>query len=78
MITVQILGPGCPNCETLAANAQRAAEELGIPFTLQKITDLGEILAMGVVRTPAMAVDGLVRSEGKLLTIGEIRAILRP
>lgn len=78
MITIQILGPGCPNCEILAANTQRAAEELGIHFALEKVTDLGKIMAMGVVLTPAMVVNGLVRAEGRLLTIAQIKALLRP
>lgn len=78
MITIQIFGTGCPACEALAANAQKAAEELGVDFTLQKVTDLGEILAKGVVLTPALAIDGLVRSEGKILAVSRIKAILRP
>ena len=57
---IEILGPGCVNCETLAANAKQAVEALGLEADVTKITDIAQITARGVVVTPALAVDGQV------------------
>ena len=50
---LQILGPGCPKCRQLAANAQAAADEMGIKYTIEKVTDINEIMKFGVMMTPA-------------------------
>ena len=73
---IEILGPGCVNCETLAANAKQAVEALGVEADVVKITDFAQIAARGVVVTPALAVDGRVRSSGKVLTPAQIRDLL--
>ncbi|MHC4973937.1 MAG: thioredoxin family protein [Planctomycetota bacterium] len=73
---IEILGPGCVNCETLAANAKQAVEALGLEADVTKITDIAQITARGVVVTPALAVDGQVKSSGKVLTPAQIRELL--
>lgn len=76
MKQIQILGTGCPKCRTLAANAQAAAEEMGIDYELVKVTDLNEIAKFGVMMTPALAVDGTVRIVGKVPDVEAIKALL--
>ena len=63
---LQILGPGCPKCKALAENAETAAKELGIEYTIEKVTDINEIMKFGVMITPALAVDGEVKVTGKV------------
>lgn len=76
MKKIQILGTGCPKCKTLAENAEAAAKELGIEYELEKVTDINEIMKFGVMMTPALAVDGDVKSVGKVLAIDEIKKTL--
>lgn len=76
MKRMQILGTGCPKCHKLAENTKAAAEALGIEFTIEKVTDIGRITAMGVMFTPALVVDGQVKSSGKVLEPDAIKALL--
>lgn len=76
MIKIQVLGPGCAKCEKLAANAKEAAEELGLDFTLEKVTDINEILAFGVMTTPALVVDGEVKMAGKAANAKYVKDLL--
>jgi len=71
---IQILGTGCPKCKLLAANAEAAAKELGIDFELEKVTNITDIMAFGVMMTPALAVDGEVKTVGKVATVEELNA----
>jgi len=73
---IQILGSGCPKCKTLAANAEKAVQELGIAAEIIKITEIKEIMAFGVMQTPALAIDGVVKSTGHLLSSEQIKKIL--
>lgn len=73
---IQILGSGCPKCKQLAANAQAAANELGLDCQIEKVTDIRAIMDFGVMMTPALAVDGEVKSAGKLLSVDQIKALL--
>ena len=74
---IQILGTGCAKCKHLAENADAAAKALGLNYELVKVTDLNEIMGFGVMMTPALAVDGTVKSSGKVLTVHEITALLK-
>ena len=66
MIKIQVLGTGCPKCKKMAEVAEVAAGEMGIEFELEKVTDLNEILSFGVMMTPALAVNGVVKVAGKV------------
>lgn len=77
MKTIQILGTGCPKCKKLAENAESAARNLGIDYELVKITGINEIAGMGVMMTPALAIDGKLKSSGKVLSPSRIQALLR-
>ncbi len=73
MKRIEILGPGCPKCKQMADNAEEAAKALGIEYELVKITDLGVMMGYRVMATPAIVVDGEVKSSGKLLSPEDIK-----
>jgi small redox-active disulfide protein 2 len=75
-MTIQILGTGCAKGRQLEANAREAVAGMSLEAIVEKITDLDEITKMGVMMTPALAVDGTVKSAGKVLSTGEIARIL--
>ena len=74
---IQILGTGCPKCEQLAKAVEAAAKELGLNFELEKITELEQIMSFGVMMTPALAIDGEVKTMGKIPTSDELKKILK-
>ena len=76
MKKLQILGPGCPKCKKLAKNAETAAKDLGIEYTLEKVTDINDIMKFGVMMTPALAVDGQVKVVRKVPSPDEIKKML--
>lgn len=73
---IQILGSGCPKCKTLAVNAEKAVKELGIEAKIEKVEKISEIMKFGVMMTPALVVDGQVKSSGKVQDAGEIKKLL--
>ena len=77
MKTLQILGTGCPKCKKLTENAEAAAKALGIEYTIEKVTDINEMMKFGVMMTPALAVDGVVKSLGRVLGVEDIKGMLR-
>lgn len=74
---IQILGGGCPKCHTLEGRAREALDGLGIKAEIEKITEIDEIMEMGVMMTPALAIDGDVKSSGNLLSVEEISKIIQ-
>ena len=74
---LQVLGAGCPKCKKLAENAEAAAKALGIEYTIEKVTDINEIMKFGVMMTPALAVDGVVKVVGKVPDAEAIKAMLK-
>lgn len=74
---IQILGPGCPKCKQLAANAEQAADQLGIEYELVKVTNINEIMRFGVMMTPALAVDGEVKVVGEVPSVDGIKMMLQ-
>ena len=76
MKKLQVLGTGCPKCKKLAENAEAAAKALGIEYTLEKVTDINQIMTFGVMLTPALAVDGQVKVVGKGPDAEAIKAFL--
>jgi len=77
MKRLQILGTGCAKCTALAANTETAAKELGMAYELEKITDLNRLMSFGVMLTPALAVDGVVKVVGKALAPADIKKLLQ-
>ena len=76
MMKIQILGTGCPKCKKLQENAEMAANDLGLDYNLEKVTDINEIMKFKVWQTPGLVVDGEVKSAGKVLSMEEIKKLL--
>lgn len=76
MKKIQILGTGCPKCKLLTANAEAAVQALGIEATVEKVDKIQDIMKFNVMTTPALVVDGEVKSAGKVLGTEEIKKIL--
>ncbi len=76
MKKIQILGTGCPKCKLLTANADAAVKALGIDAAIEKVEKIQEIMKFGVMMTPALVVDGEVKSVGKVLSADEIKKLL--
>lgn len=76
MKRVQILGTGCAKCKTLAENARKAIEEAGIEAEIEKVEDIKEIMKFNIMITPGLAIDGEVKSAGKVLSTEDIKKLL--
>lgn len=74
---IKILGTGCTKCKTLEENAKQALAKIGGFHELKKVEDIVEIMNYGVMSTPALVVDGKVKSSGKLLSVEEILEYLK-
>ena len=73
---IQILGTGCPKCKLLAANVEAAVKSSGVEARIEKVEKITEILKFGVMMTPALVVDGQVKSAGKVLSPADIGPLL--
>ncbi|HXR03158.1 MAG TPA: thioredoxin family protein [Verrucomicrobiae bacterium] len=73
---IQILGTGCAKCNALTMATEKAAQSLGLQYELEKVTDLKQIMAFGVMTTPALAVDGQVKVSGKVPSVEQIKRLL--
>jgi len=71
-----ILGSGCSKCGKLYEAAEQAAKELGVPYEINKVTDLKQIMALRVMVTPALVVDGSVKVAGRVPPVEEIKKML--
>lgn len=77
MKTIQILGTGCAKCSRLAEAAEKAAVDLGLEYRVEKITDLQRFADLGVMITPALAVDGEVKASGRVPSQEELKQMLQ-
>lgn len=73
---IKILGTGCTNCRNLEANTRTALAELGLTVEIDKVTDPGEIVAWGVMSTPALVIDDEVVLSGRVPPIAQIKQLL--
>ncbi|MCF7942200.1 MAG: thioredoxin family protein [Spirochaetia bacterium] len=76
-MVIQILGTGCPKCRALEAHAREAIQSAGIDATIEKVTELDAIMEMGVMMTPALAIDGEVKVAGKVLNATQILSYIQ-
>lgn len=74
---IEILGTGCSKCKTLEENAKQALAKIGGFHEIKKVEDIVEIMNYSVMSTPALVVDGVVKSTGKLLSVEEIVDLLK-
>lgn len=75
-MVIKILGSGCPNCKRLENNAKLAVKDLGIEAEIVKVTDFAEIAKYGVMSTPGLVVNEVVKSYGKVINPEEIKKLL--
>lgn len=69
---VQVIGPGCGNCQRLYAQAEAAIDATGVTATLEKVDDAVEMAAFGIWMTPGLAIDGQVVVSGRVPNSDEI------
>jgi small redox-active disulfide protein 2 len=74
---VQILGTGCPKCKLLEEHARQAVAASGLTAEIVKVTSIDDIMEMGVMMTPALAIDGTIKSSGRVLSVDQIAEILK-
>lgn len=73
---LQILGKGCAKCVALGEHTAAAAQALGLDYEIEKVTDINAIIDAGVMTTPALVVNGDVKSAGKVLSVEDIKKLL--
>lgn len=74
---IKVLGPGCCNCNKLADATRKAVEKAGIDASIEKVTDMAQIMAYGVMSTPALVVDGELRLAGRVPSVDDLAALLQ-
>ncbi len=74
MKTITVYGPGCARCKQTERLVRIAVEETGTDATVQKVEDFAAMAAAGVIATPAVAVDGVVRVSGRIPHLDEVKA----
>ena len=70
---IEILGMGCPKCKMLYENAKKAVLEAGIEAEVLKVEDMGKITDYGIMMTPALVIDGEVKTAGNIPSAGDIK-----
>ncbi|MCC7570493.1 TM0996/MTH895 family glutaredoxin-like protein [Candidatus Micrarchaeota archaeon] len=70
---IEILGSGCPKCKLLEENVKKAVEQSGKKAEIVKVTEINKIIEYGVMSTPAIVIDGTVKSYGKINDVDEIK-----
>jgi small redox-active disulfide protein 2 len=76
MKKIQILGTGCARCKKLQENAEMAANDLGLDYTLEKVTEISDIMKFKIMHTPGLVIDGELKSSGRVLSMDEIKQLL--
>lgn len=76
IVSVKVLGTGCPSCHALLKNTEQAMEDMGLSVKVEYITDMPEIVEYGVMSLPALVVNDKVVSAGKVLKADDIKALL--
>jgi small redox-active disulfide protein 2 len=72
MKTIQVLGPGCDKCDQLASRVEAALSRLRVAATIQRVTDIEEILACDVFLLPALAIDGRIVLVGSVPSVDDL------
>lgn len=73
---LKIYGSGCKKCNLLAEHAETAAQELGISYEIEKVSDINMIIDAGVMRTPALAIDDNLVITGNVPSAEKIKTFL--
>ncbi len=75
-MVIKVLWSGCANCKKLEANFREAVKQLGIEATIEKVEDFKDIMAYGVMKTPALVVDEQVKVMGRVPSVEDIKKYL--
>jgi small redox-active disulfide protein 2 len=76
MKRIQVLGTGCSKCNALTEVARQAADRSGQPYEFEKVTDVMRFADFGVMLTPALVVDGVVKVAGKVPSVEQVQRML--
>ena len=76
MTKIQVLGPGCQKCQVLYQHVEQAVKEMGLECELEKVTDIGAIVAYGILSTPALVVNGEVKIVGRVPSAQQLKEVL--
>jgi len=76
MKNIKVLGPGCAKCTKLKENVEEAVAKCGVEATVEKVSDINQITSYGVMMTPALVVDGEVKSSGKVVSADDIAQLI--
>jgi len=74
---IRIYGTGCPKCKLLEENAKKAVAELQLDASVEKVSDMEQIIDAGVIMAPAIGIDDKIVSTGRVLSAAEIVKLLR-
>ncbi len=77
IMKLEILGTGCPKCIKLEEITRKAVEELGIDAEITKVKDVKDIMNYGVMITPALVVDGVVKLAGKVPSVEDVKKLIK-
>ena len=77
MVTIEVLGTGCPKCKRTIKNVEEAVKELKISADIRKVDDITEIMNRGVMLTPAVFIDGKEMVVGRVPCVEEIKELLQ-
>jgi small redox-active disulfide protein 2 len=77
MVKIEVLGPGCANCQRLEAMAKAAVAKLGLEAEVEHVTDIKEIMARGLMATPGLAIDGKVVLAGRVPGPAEVEGLIK-
>lgn len=77
LMKIQVLGPGCPNCQKVEENVKKAVKELGIKAEVEHVYDFNKMIEMGMMISPGLAIDGKLFSQGKIPDVEEIKKWLK-
>lgn len=73
---IEVLGMGCAKCNNLEEEVRKAVKELGLTAEITKVSDLETIVSRGVMSTPALIIDGQVKSAGRVPNPAQLREML--
>lgn len=73
---LKILGTGCAKCKKLEEATKAAADELGVKYTIEKVTDIEKIMEFSVMSTPALVVNGQVKVTGRVPSVEDLKKMI--
>jgi small redox-active disulfide protein 2 len=74
---IEVLGTGCPKCQSTEQNVRKALAELQVQAEVVKVTEINDMLARGIMWTPALVIDGKVVMQGKIPTVDQIKQLVK-